>query len=296
MRLKIRKDHHESEKGCHTCCWPGNPLFTVPKELLPIVDTPILLFVVKEAIEAGIEDLILIAGRNKHAIEDFFDRSFELEDTLVKAGKEDLLKQIREIQSMINIVSIRQKEAKGLGHAVHTAKPAVGEEPFAVLLGDEIMVQTKPEHKNVTQQLCQIYSDTQTSTVAVMEVPEADVSKYGIVQVTNSKADVMSVETVVEKPKAQEAPSRLALPGRYVFSSSLFHHLENLSPGKNGEIQLTDGMTRLAINEGLFATRFSSQRYDAGDKLGYLMANIELGLQHPEVGQGLRAYLKNLNL
>ncbi len=269
---------------------------TVPKELLPIVDTPILLYVVKEAIAAGIEDLIVIAGRNKHAIEDFFDRSYELEDTLVRTGKESLLKEIREIQSMINIISIRQKEAKGLGHAIYCAKPVVGQEPFAVLLGDEIMVQTKPEHKNVSQLLCQIYSETQTSTVAVMEVSEADVSKYGIVQVKDSKASVMTVETVVEKPKIQDAPSRLALPGRYVFSSSLFQHLENLSPGKNGEIQLTDGMTRLAKSEGLFATRFSSQRYDAGDKLGYIMANIELGLQHPELGGDLRTYLKNLNL
>ena len=269
---------------------------TVPKELLPIVDTPILLYVVKEAIAAGIEDLIVIAGRNKHAIEDFFDRSYELEDTLVKTGKEDLLKQIREIQSMVNIISIRQKEAKGLGHAVYSAKPAVGQEPFAVLLGDEIMVQTKPDHKNVSQQLCQIYSETQTSVVAVMEVPEQDVCKYGIVQIKDPEVPLMSVEAVVEKPSVQEAPSRLALPGRYVFSGSFFQHLENLSPGKNGEIQLTDGMTRLANKEGLLATRLSSQRFDAGDKLGYLMANIELGLQHPEIGNSLHSYLKNLNL
>lgn len=267
---------------------------TVPKELLPIVDTPILLHVVHEAIKAGIEDIVIIAGRNKTAIEDFFDRSYELEDTLAKAGKTDLLKIIKDIQEMIQVISIRQKEAKGLGHAVYTAKPVVGQQAFAVLLGDEIMI--REDGPSVTGQLCELYEKNNCSTVAVMEVPEKDVRKYGIVSVADTSKENMKVQSVVEKPSVTEAPSNLALPGRYVFTPPLFEFLENLPPGKNGEIQLTDAMTELAQGEGLYATRFVAQRYDAGDKFGYLQANIEMGLKHPEVGTRLRQYLKNLKL
>lgn len=267
---------------------------TVPKELLPIVDKPILLHVVEEAIQAGIEDIIFIAGRNKTAIEDFFDRSYELEDTLVKTGKTELLKMVKDIQEMVEVISIRQKEAKGLGHAVYMGKPAVGDQPFAVLLGDEIMINRGGP--SVTAQLAQGYSETGASTVAVMEVPEADVKKYGIVEVENQDTENMKVLSVVEKPNPSQAPSRLALPGRYVFNASLFEFLENQPPGKNGEIQLTDAMTAEAQGPGLFARRFTARRYDAGDKLGYLQANIEMGLQHPEVGESLRNYLKNLEL
>lgn len=266
---------------------------TVPKELLPIVDTPILFYVVKEAIDAGIEDIIIVAGRNKTSIEDFFDRSYELEDTLARTGKTELLEIVKKIQSMVNIISIRQKEAKGLGHAVYTAHPIVGQEPFAVLLGDEIMVSDK---QNVTGQLCQLYSETQCSSVAVMEVSERDVSKYGIVDVEDQNAQHMKVRSVIEKPKANEAPSRLALPGRYVFTANLFKSLKDMPPGKNGEIQLTDAMTEVAKTQGLFATRFSAQRFDAGDKLGYLQANIEMGLKHPQIGAQLKAYLGQLKL
>ncbi len=267
---------------------------TVPKELLPIVDTPILLHVVKEAIDAGIEDLIIIAGRNKTAIEDFFDRSYELEDTLLKTGKEDLLKIVKDIQEMVKIISIRQKEAKGLGHAVYTAQPAVGKEPFAVLLGDEIMV--KSQKDNVTAQLIHAYKATSCSTVAVMEVPKKEVSKYGIVEIETPSTQYMKVLSVVEKPQPDQSPSQWALPGRYIFTSSLFEALKNTKPGKNGEIQLTDAMTDLAKKEGLFATEFVAQRYDAGDKFGYLQANIELGLAHPEIAEQLKNYLKTLQL
>lgn len=266
---------------------------TVPKELLPIVDTPILFHVVKEAIDAGIEDIIIIAGRNKTAIEDFFDRSYELEDTLAKTGKTELLSIVKNIQEMVNVISVRQKEAKGLGHAVYTAKPVVGNEPFAVMLGDEIMIS---EDKSVTGQLSELYQQTQCSTVAVMEVPPQDVSKYGIVDVADTSVTAMKVNSVVEKPDPEVAPSRFALPGRYIFTHKLFDFLENLPPGKNGEIQLTDAMTEIAKSEGLFATRFQAQRFDAGDKLGYLQANIEMGLKHPQVGEALRTYLKELKL
>jgi UTP--glucose-1-phosphate uridylyltransferase len=269
---------------------------TVPKELLPIVDTPILLHVVEEAIGAGIEDLVIIAGRNKNAIEDFFDRSYELEDTLLKTGKTELLRRLQKIQAMVNVISVRQKEAKGLGHAVYMAKAVVGQEPFAVLLGDEIMVSTQPEHKNVTAQLSQIFLETQKSTVAVMEVSPTDVSKYGIIEIKSDLGPYWEVKSVVEKPSAELAPSRLALPGRYLFTSDLFTHLENQAPGKNGEIQLTDGMTQLAQGSGLLATSFACQRFDAGDKLGYLMANVEMGLRHPELAGAFKTYLQGLKL
>ena len=267
---------------------------TVPKELLPIVDKPILLYVVEEAIQAGIEDIIFIAGRNKTAIEDFFDRTYELEDTLYKSGKTELLKIVKDIQEMVNVVSIRQKQAKGLGHAVYMGKPAVGDQPFAVLLGEEIMV--SGDQPGVTAQLASAYEETGCSTVAVMEVPEPDVKKYGIVEVENQDQDNMKVLSVIEKPEPTQAPSRLALPGRYIFNASLFDYLENQSPGKNGEIQLTDAMTAEAQGKGLFARRFVAQRYDAGDKFGYLQANIEMGLKHPEIGDQLRQYLTDLKL
>ena len=267
---------------------------TVPKELLPIVDTPILLHVVKEAIQAGVEDIIIIAGRNKTAIEDFFDRSYELEDTLHKTGKTELLGIVKEIQEMVQIISIRQKVAKGLGHAVYTAKPIVGDEPFTVLLGDEIMI--TGDQRSVTGQLLDSYNETQLSTVAVMEVPENDVNKYGIVAVDNTENKNMKVSEVVEKPDVGKAPSRLALPGRYIFNGSIFTSLENLPPGKNGEIQLTDAMTEIAQKEGMYATRFVARRYDAGDKFGYLQANIEMGLEHPQVGEKLKNYLRQLDL
>lgn len=266
---------------------------TIPKELLPIVDTPILLYVVKEAIDAGAEDIVIIAGRNKTAIEDFFDRSYELEDTLAKSGKTELLNIVKDIQEMVNVISVRQKEAKGLGHAVYTAKPVVGNEPFAVLLGDEIMVNPKT---SVTAQLANHFNQVERSTVAVMEVPEKDVVKYGIVAVDDDSKDLMKVSDVIEKPDVDKAPSRLALPGRYIFTAKVFESLENMPPGKNGEIQLTDAMTAVAKSEGMYATRFEAQRYDAGDKFGYLQANIEMGLKHPQVGEQLKNYLKSLNL
>lgn len=260
------------------------------------MDEPILLHVVREAVAAGIEDLVIIAGRGKSAIDDFFDRSYELEDTLLKAGKESLLKSLREVQNMVNVISVRQKEAKGLGHAVLMAKPVVGEEAFAVLLGDEVTLRTEAHHENVTEKLIQAYQAKQVSTVAVMEVAIDQVNKYGIVAVDGKSGDFLKVTNVVEKPEAKEAPSQWALPGRYVFTKRIFQELAQLSPGKNGEIQLTDAMTALARSEGLLATPFSALRFDTGDKLGFLMANVELALRHPEIGPSFREYLKNRKL
>ena len=265
---------------------------TIPKEMLPIVDKPTILYVVEEAVRAGIEDIILISGRGKSAIEDFFDNSYEVEDILSKAGKTDLLARIEKAKGLANIISIRQKEALGLGHAVLCGKPIVGDEPFAVLLADEIMVGTP----TVTEELANQFNQTGISTIALMEVPKKDVVKYGMVKAKTLEGNnkIFDISNVVEKPSEQDAPSTLAIPGRYVFENTLFDEIKNLKPGKNGEIQLTDAMTKLAARGRMHGMTFSAKRYDAGDKLGFLTANIELGLTHPETGEGLKQYIKSL--
>jgi UTP--glucose-1-phosphate uridylyltransferase len=261
--------------------------------MLPLVDRPTILYIIEEAARAGIEDIILIAGRNKTAIEDFFDVSYELEDKLERDGKKETVEMIRRIRSMANIISIRQKQPLGLGHAVLCGRPIVGQEPFAVLLGDEIMI-SKPGEETTTGTLARHYHATGLSTVAAMEVPESEVSKYGIVEGEMQKDGTMRVRNVIEKPGKGQTTSRWALPGRYVFSAEIFQYLENTKPGKNGEIQLTDAMTELARTSGLLASGFGARRYDAGDKLGFLQANIELALDYPELGPALREYLKGL--
>lgn len=264
---------------------------TIPKEMLPIVDKPTVLYIMEEIVEAGITEVILIAGRGKTAIEDFFDVSYELEDKLKRSGRDELLKPLHDLINNITIVSIRQHEALGLGHAVLCAEPAIGNEPFAVLLGDEIMV-SKPGLPSGIAQLARMYEETGLSTVAVMEVPEADVNKYGIVKVTPRGPNVWTVHDVIEKPALADAPSRFALPGRYVFDAAIFQDLREIQPGRGGEIQLTDAMVRLVQKKGMLATTIDARRFDAGDKLGYLIANIELGLMHPQTGPGLEAYLR----
>lgn len=263
---------------------------TIPKEMLPIVDKPTILYVVEEAVRAGIEDIVLISGRGKSAIEDFFDSSYEVADVLSKAGKTDLLDRITHVKGLANIISIRQKEALGLGHAVLCGKPIVGDEPFAVLLADEIMVGTP----TVTEELADQFNQTGISTIALMEVPKKEVVKYGMVKAKPVNNKLFDISDVVEKPSVDTAPSTLAIPGRYIFENSLFEELRNITPGKNGELQLTDGMTRLAAKGRMHGMTFTAKRHDAGDKLGFLTANIELGLAHPETGEGLKQYLKVL--
>lgn len=265
----------------------------IPKELFPIIDRPILLYVVEEAVRSGIENIVLVNGRGKAAIEDFFDTSYELEDRLVKTGKENWFEEIQRIKSLANIISIRQKKAEGLGHAVLASQPIIGKAPFAVLLGDELMINSKTETPAIGQ-LINHFADTRISTVAVMEVERSETEKYGIIAHSGQFNGKFKVDFVIEKPRPENAPSSLALPGRYVFSPSIFSLLQNLSPGMGGEIQLTDAMTDLAKSEGLFAMKVQAQRYDAGDKLGYLKANIELGLKHNEIGESLRDYLIEL--
>ena len=264
---------------------------TIPKEMLPIVDKPTLLYIMEEIVAADISEVVLIAGRGKSAIEDFFDTSYEVEDTLEKAGRTELLKPVHEIIKRLRVVSIRQHVALGLGHAVLCAEPAIGREPFAVLLGDEIMI-AEPGRPSGIAQLARVFEETQQSTVAVMEVAPSEVSKYGIVKVSEKGHNLWSVLDVVEKPEVGTAPSHLALPGRYVFAGAIFDDLRQTRPGRGGEIQLTDAMTQLARREGMLATVIDAQRFDAGDKLGYLMANVELALRHPQVGAAFERYLR----
>jgi UTP--glucose-1-phosphate uridylyltransferase len=268
---------------------------TIPKEMLPIVDKPIILYVIEEAIQAGIEDIVLIQGRGKTAIEDFFDISYELEDKFNKEGKSHLLENLNEIRKSANIISLRQKSALGLGHAVHCAKPVVGDEPFAVLLGDEITISEDPKN-NVTHFLCEQYQSTNQSSVWVLPVNKQDVSKYGIIDLGSKRYDNLDrggqVLGVVEKPTVDTAPSQWALPGRYVFDSKILSILAETKPGKNGEIQLSDAMNVLAQNGGLNGYSFAARRFDAGDKLGFLIANIELALQRDELKDDLTTYLK----
>ena len=269
---------------------------TIPKEMLPIVDKPTILYVIEEAMNAGIEDIILIQGRGKTAIEDFFDISYELENKLIKDGKEDLLKSLNYIRNNINIISLRQKEALGLGHAIRCAKTIVGYDPFAVLLGDEITV-PKNNDENVTRFLCEKHSMTEASSVWVLPVQPNQTEKYGIVDLGPNKFDQLDhgakIRGVVEKPVAGQAPSLWALPGRYVFDAKIFDCIDQIKPGHNGEIQLSDAMHMLANQQNMNAYSFKARRFDAGDKLGYLIANIELALDRDDLKHDLYDYLKN---
>jgi UTP--glucose-1-phosphate uridylyltransferase len=266
---------------------------SVPKEMLPIVDRPIILFIVEEAVRAGIEDIVIVQGRHKTAIEDFFDVSYELQDKLTKDGKKDWVDSLLKIQSLANIISIRQHEAAGLGHAVQCSKPIVGDEAFAVLLGDEIMMATE-QQKTVTEILVNGYNSTSLSSVAIMQVPQSEVSKYGIAEATESAPGSYKISKVIEKPAPGQTQSRWALPGRYVFDSKIYSYIENTKPGKGGEIQLTDAMSMLIQKQGLMGFEFDSKRYDAGDKFGYLQANIEVALQHPQLAEQMKVYIKSL--
>ena len=267
---------------------------TIPKEMLPIVDKPIILYVIEEAMQAGVEDIVLIQGRGKTAIEDFFDISYELEDTLIKNGKSEVLESLQKIRSTVNIISVRQKSALGLGHAVRCAKSVVGSEPFAVLLGDEITL-TKTRSENVTAFLSDQHQKTNASSVWVLPIDLKDSGKYGIVNVGPDNKDLSGgkkVLGVIEKPTSENAPSSWALPGRYVFNSEIFDFLDNTKPGKNGEIQLSDAMNEMAKVSNLNAYSFNSRRYDAGDKLGFLIANIDLALERDDLKKELLSYLK----
>jgi len=269
---------------------------TIPKEMLPIVDKPTMLYVIEEAVQAGIEDIVLIQGRGKTAIEDFFDISYELEDKLIKDGKGYLIDEINKIRNSVNIISIRQKSALGLGHAIKCAESVTGQDPFAILLGDEITLSSSPE-TNITKHLIQKTEQTGASSVWVLPVQKSDTHKYGIVDLKDPSAtdlkDGRKVFGVVEKPKPDAAPSLWALPGRYVFTSEILECLKELKPGYNGEYQLSDAMNRLAAISNLNAYSFNARRFDAGDKLGFLLANIEVALEREDLREGLLQYIRS---
>ena len=265
-----------------------------PKEMLVIVDKPSLQYIVEELVESGIEDIIIITGRNKNSIEDHFDYSYELEETLKKDGKDKLLGKVDSISSMANICYVRQNHPKGLGHAILKAKSFVGDEPFIIALGDDIVYNKVP----VTKQLIDNYSKYHSSIVGCQEVKESDVSKYGIVQPSNTLDEkTVEMEEFIEKPSVEEAPSRLACLGRYLLTPKIFEYLENTKPGKGGEIQLTDAIVSMMKDgEKVVAYNFDGKRYDIGNKFGLLKANIEFGLRNEETKDELVEYLKNIQI
>jgi UTP--glucose-1-phosphate uridylyltransferase len=263
-----------------------------PKEMLPIVDKPAIQFVVEEAINSGIDDIIIITGRGKRAIEDHFDRSFELEYVLKEKGKMDLLKQVVDISELADIHYLRQKEMKGLGHAVYCARDHIGNEPFAVLLGDSIV----NAHVPCTRQMMNYHHRFKGSIIAVEEVPLDKIGSYGVVDPEPLDAGIFRIKDLVEKPKPEDAPSNLGIIGRYILTPAIFDIIKNTKPGKGGEVQLTDALKALRQEEEMYACKFQGKLYDIGNKLDYLKASVELGLDNPEIGSKFREYLKNLEL
>lgn len=268
-----------------------------PKEMLPVVDKPLIQYVVEECMASGIEHIIIVTGRGKNAIEDHFDSSPELERFLTDRGKIEQAQMVREISGMVNFSYTRQKEALGLGHAILVARDLVGDEPFAILLGDVIVPGPRP----ATKQLIEVYESTGTGAIAVEEVPIEKTHLYGIADTEPAKQGkwgerLLRVRDLVEKPKPSEAPSNLAITGRYVLPPEIFDYLEQTKPGAGGEIQLTDALRALAREKGLWAFIYDGISYDAGDKLGFLKATVEIGLQNPDFGNQFRSYLKQLKL
>jgi UTP--glucose-1-phosphate uridylyltransferase len=267
-----------------------------PKEMLPIVDKPAIQYIVEEAIASGIEDIIIVTGRNKRAIEDHFDRSVELEMMLAEKEKQDLLSLVVDIGRMADIHYIRQKEPLGLGHAVLCARKFIGNEPFAVLLGDDIMQSDPP----CLAQMMRLYEQTHSPIVAVSKVPYEDVSKYGIISpvtgdlLNRRSDDSIRIADLVEKPTREAAPSDLAIIGRYILDSSIFDILERSKPSSGGEIQLTDALRELNVTHPMLALPYSGKRFDVGDKFGFIQATIELALQKEELEGDLKAYLKKV--
>jgi UTP--glucose-1-phosphate uridylyltransferase len=262
------------------------------KEMLPVVDKPLIQYAVEEAVAAGITDMVFITGRNKRAIEDHFDKAYELEATLAEQGKTELLKMVQSVvPKNVNCIYIRQAEPLGLGHAVLCAQPVIQDEPFAVILADDLIDGEPP----IVKQMVEVFSKYQTSILGVQDVPREHTKQYGIVSSSNLEKDIERVHGIVEKPKPEAAPSTLAVVGRYILTPRIFHHLENIKPGAGGEIQLTDGIAELLKEEQMLAYRFHGIRYDCGSKLGYLQAQVAFGLKHEELRVAFAEYLKNVN-
>jgi len=262
----------------------------LPKEMLPIVDKPTMQYIIEEAIASGIEDILIITGRNKKSIEDHFDKSVELELELENKHKDNLLKQVRDISNMVNIHFIRQKEPKGLGHAINCARAFVGNEPFAVMLGDDIVDAKVP----CLKQLMDCYEDKNATILGVQEVENENVDKYGVVDGIQITDRVYKVNNLVEKPQIDLAPSNVAILGRYIITPEIFDILDNTKPGKGGEIQLTDALKTLAAKQEMYAYIFEGRRYDVGDKLGFLEATVEFALKRDELKGPFMEYLQTL--
>ena len=267
-----------------------------PKEMLPIVDKPLIQYAVEEAYAAGIRHMIFVTGRNKRAIEDHFDTAYELESELEAAGKQDLLDLVRTLTPAdMDCSYVRQPRSLGLGHAVLCARPIVGDEPFAVLLADDLM--SGPDGgPGVLAQMVEVFAHTPTSLLAVQEVPLEHVRRYGIVAGQAAGERLVRVEQMVEKPAPEQAPSRLGVAGRYILTPAVFDRIRDQPRGSGGEIQLTDGIAQLIATEGVHAYRYQGKRYDCGSKEGFLEATVEFALRHPDVGPGFREYLKGLAL
>jgi UTP--glucose-1-phosphate uridylyltransferase len=260
-----------------------------PKEMLPIVDKPLIQYAVEEAAAAGITEMVFVTGRNKRAIEDHFDKAYELETELERKGKDVLLDMVRSVlPEGVRCIYIRQAEPLGLGHAVLCAQPIVGDEPFAVLLADDLMDSQPP----AIARMAQIFTREGASLLGVEEVPRDQTQSYGIVTIDKMQEDTARIHSIVEKPRPAEAPSNLAVVGRYVLTPRIFNLLGEVVPGAGGEIQLTDAISALLGHERVLAVRLPGKRYDCGSKLGYLQASVELGLRHPEIGKEFGRYLK----
>jgi UTP--glucose-1-phosphate uridylyltransferase len=262
-----------------------------PKEMLPVVDKPTIQYIVEEALEAGIEDILIITGRGKSMIMDHFDKSFELETTLVQRGKEDLYREVDKISRLANIFTIRQKEPLGLGHAVLCAKNFVGADPFALMLGDNFVLGERP----CLAQLAEIFAETEQTVIGLMEVTESEVSRYGIVRTQGEAASgKVVIESLVEKPAPAEAPSRLAIMGRYILTPEIFSILEGLPPGRGGEIQLTDGISRLRQIQPVYGCVIEGENFDVGDRMGFIRTNVEIALRRQDMRREMLEYLSSL--
>ena len=266
-----------------------------PKEMLPLVDKPLIQYVIEEAMASGIRNITIVTGRGKNAIEDHFDVSYELENVLRERGKLDLLAEVQAVSNMVDVSYVRQKQALGLGHAIMMARNVVAAEPFAVMLGDDIIASPTP----CLAQMTDLFEKLQSSIIAICEVPDDDVSKFGIIkgqQIDDFGGRVFRIEDVVEKPAREEAPSNLAIIGRYILTPEIFGALDRTEPGRGGEIQITDAIRLLLEQQPVYAYMFEGTRYDAGDKLGFLKATVEFALEREDLGTPFREYLRTLDL
>lgn len=263
-----------------------------PKEMLPLVDKPLIQYVVEEAVESGVESILIITGRDKTAIENHFDISFELEEVLQERGKTETFEQVRAIADIVRISYTRQKQALGLGHAIYQAKDFVGSEPFAALLADDIVDSEIPALK----QMVDVYERYDAPVIATMQVDGEDISRFGVIDAEEVEPNVFKIRDMVEKPPFAEAPSNLAIIGRYIFTPDIFEAIEQTKPGSGGEIQITDAMRLLLDKRPFYAVRLEGKRHDAGDKLGFLIATVELALKREDLGGEFREYLRSLNL